>query len=231
MKEVVLLNRTCSHTNHSETLIGLDKETGDFKTKGAQAYPSALNRQLAEVHLLSMIKRGPLGGMQKIGEETFEASRATKKAQKGEKLPVPPIASHWDKKKRWKEAFRWSWDHPEHINVLEAKCLLAALRHKTRRSSSWGKRHLFFTDSQVTLGSLSKGRSSRPGMNWVCRVSAGLSLGFDLRLYIRWVPTKRNLADGPSRGFGIGPAPLEPRVVMPRSSALKLPENFKVITG
>ena len=68
----------------------------------------------------------------------------------------------------------------------------------------WNKRVLIFTDSLVTLGALSKGRSSARQLLRVCRQAAAVQLGCRIRLYLRWVPSERNLADGPSRGGPIG---------------------------
>eukprot|EP00969_Alexandrium_andersonii_P284055 12558463-Alexandrium_andersonii.AAC.1 len=78
---------------------------------------------------------------------------------------------------------------------------------------------MLFVDSQVTLCCLSKGRSSRLALNYVCRRVAAHSLAFDARLAVRWVPTKRNHADGPSRGepLGVGSGSVEARVRLPDS--------------
>ena len=39
------------------------------------------------------------------------------------------------------------------------------------------------------------------------RMAAAAQLAFGLRPYLRWVESKRNMADGPSRGYPIGVAP------------------------
>ena len=80
---------------------------------------------------------------------------------------------------------------------------------------------------------MSKGRSSRPALNYVCRRIAALGLACELVPVIRWVPTKRNHADGPSRGFGLGVAPEEepvPRVRLPGPSP-QMPEAFRQLSG
>ena len=170
-------------------------------------------------------------------EETIHRAGAYRDFMEGEKLPVPPISSHWSVMGRWHETFRWKWLVEEHINVLEAKAVVNAIRHKVRRISAWGARHLIFVDSQVTMGSLTKGRSSRPGMNYSCRKLGALTLLFGIKVYLRFVPTKRNYADGPSRGFGLGIAPesVPQRTVLPHTATAPaprgVPERFRNLAG
>ena len=97
-----------------------------------------------------------------------------------------------------------TWSREEHNNVLEARGVVNVLRHLSRASTVWNKRVLIFTDSLVTLGALSKGRSSARQLLRVCRQAAAVQLGCRIRIYLRWVPSERNLADGPSRGGPIG---------------------------
>ena len=46
-----------------------------------------------------------------------------------------------------------------------------------------------------------KGRSSRPGLNRLCRVAGAFQAGLGIRWRLRRVETKRNAADSPSRRF------------------------------
>ena len=56
------------------------------------------------------------------------------------------------------------------------------------------------TYSQMILGCFRKGRSSNRGLLYLSRRLAGLTFGYNVRLVLRYVPSHRNLADGPSRG-------------------------------
>ena len=116
-------------------------------------------------------------------------------------------------------------------DILELKAALNVLRHKMRQRDAWRRRHLLMVDSQVALGAISKGRSSQPGVNDVCRKLGALQLAYGIRIYSRWVPMKWNVADGPSRGHPIGPAPesVPARVRFPRLDSM--PEEFKRFTG
>ena len=55
-------------------------------------------------------------------------------------------------------------------------------------------------------GVLQKGRSSATSLLRLARVACGISLALGIRGYYRWVPSQWNMADGPSRGVGIGAA-------------------------
>ena len=120
---------------------------------------------------------------------------------------VPPASEVWDPLDRWHERFRVQWDRPEHINVLELRTAVMALRHCARSRHCWDTRVLCFTDSLVTLGVLTKGRSSSRALLGLARSAAAMQLVLGLRPYWRHIETHRNHADGPSRGFPIGHAP------------------------
>ena len=92
----------------------------------------------------------------------------------------------------------------EHNNILEARAALAAARHLARSSKNWAKRHLLFTDSMVVLGAFGKGRSSSPALLRLCRRWALFRVLLQMRVYLRYVPTDLNHADGPSRQMAIG---------------------------
>ena len=47
-------------------------------------------------------------------------------------LPSPAIGPGWDPIERWSEVFRWKWQEEDHISVLEARVLLAAVRRALR---------------------------------------------------------------------------------------------------
>eukprot|EP00974_Lingulodinium_polyedra_P076535 7407711-Lingulodinium_polyedra.AAC.1 len=150
----------CPHGGHPP-LIGVDAG-GAFRTKAAQAYPSGLCRELAALHLEEMLARGPLAGRVPLCGALLGRAAASLEAERGQHLPVPPIADHWSRLERWRLLFSWKWADAEHINLLELRAVLAAVRHVARQPGGPGRRHLVFVDSQVTLGAGSKGRSSRP---------------------------------------------------------------------
>ena len=82
--------------------------------------------------------------------------------------------------------------------------MLLCPSHLSRTSKAWRKRVLLFTDSMVTMGALMKGRSSARALLRQCRVSAVIQMMCRIRLYLRWVPSEKNYADGPSRAGPVG---------------------------
>eukprot|EP00972_Heterocapsa_arctica_P088260 13015012-Heterocapsa_arctica.AAC.1 len=74
----------------------------------------------------------------------------------GDKVRAPAVGANWDDIERWRELFRWKWKHPEHINLLEMRTGLAAVRRAVRDKRAWGKRIMLIGDSLVTIGAFSK---------------------------------------------------------------------------
>ena len=86
----------------------------------------------------------------------------------GTRVLCPEIGPCWDPAGRWREPTRWLWRAPEHINVLEARAAMGVVQKMLEKGNLFGQRLFVFSDSQVTIGALAKGRSSRPLLNYVC---------------------------------------------------------------
>jgi len=212
------LSRPCCGRDHTP-LLGKD-DHGEFLTKATQAYPADLCSCLSQVtaERLDYLGHG--------SKEEWPLDSKLEDASMGEKLPVPPVASHWDDL-RWRLLFKTRWRLEEHINVLEARTVALTVTRMCTSTETWGRRIQIQVDSQVTLAALSKGRSSRKPLNHIARRVASQVLAFGLKLILRWVPTKRNQADGPSRGQGVGPANLSDSP----GPASGLPTSFKHLQG
>jgi hypothetical protein len=94
---------------------------------------------------------------------------------------------------------RWQRPEIEHINILEARALGTAIRWVLSFPHSVGRRLLAFSDSQVVVSSVSKGRSSSFSLLRRLRYLASLLLASGLLLTMRWIPSAANPADSPSR--------------------------------
>jgi len=193
----------CCHSKHEKVLVGVDPVTGHFRSRGAQAYPPLMCEDLAKSHLEAWDLRPPLCD-DRQAETLIWEQQTQKLPDLGQKVPVPEVGPSWDALDRWHLDVAWKWKTPEHNNVLEARAAVAAFQRATKSSHSWGKRILLISDSQVTIGALSKGRSSVMILNRLCRRMAAMVLGFQIKPYLRYVRTWRNIADGPSRGAGLG---------------------------
>ena len=114
---------------------------------------------------------------------------------------VPGVGPHFVKRP-WTCVWRHQWRRAEHINVLEGISLVRAAERVSESQGRLGRQHLILTDSQVVLGVVQKGRSSVPRLNRFARRLAALTLGYRQHFLFRWISTKINPADGPSRSFG-----------------------------
>ncbi len=108
------------------------------------------------------------------------------------------------------------WRDREHINILELRAVQTALRWATSRPAGVDCRLLLLVDSSVSVYALNKGRSSSRPMLRRLRAIAALVLASGLRVFTRWVPSKFNPADEPSRRFDQNrPRPQVPRPPRP----------------
>ena len=113
---------------------------------------------------------------------------------------VPGVGRHFVRRS-WTCVWRHKWSRVDHINVLEGVSLVRAAERATQSIGRLKRQHLILTDSRVVLGLCQKGRSSRPGLNRITRRLAALALGYRQVFLFRWISTKINPADGPSRSF------------------------------
>ena len=87
-----------------------------------------------------------------------------------------------------------------HINVCEHRGRRSWLRKLVRDPQNHGTRQLLGLDSQVTVGSAAKGRSSAKAINHECRKTMPLLIAAEIQEGIFWVRSASNPADGPSPG-------------------------------
>ena len=100
----------------------------------------------------------------------------------------------------WKTVLSCTWEvEGDHINSLECRALLLALRWRSRSAASLGKRFLHLVDSMVALGAFAKHRSNSRAFNYLVTRSAALQLAFGMTPILAHVRTSRNPADFPSR--------------------------------
>ena len=114
-------------------------------------------------------------------------------------MPPSPVPEAWSNR-RWRLGAQQQWRNPEHNNITEGRCVVMAVQRLSRCRKGRQCRMLVVTDSLVVLGSFRKGRSSNQGFLYLSRRLAGLTMGYNIRVALRYVPSERNMADGPSRG-------------------------------
>jgi len=193
-----LLSKRCSHGRGAHITLEGKNEEGIFLTSFAQEYPAALCKTLAE--LFFPIFRGSPRSW-----NSHDILYQTKQLQT--RIKVPQISTFWKDSKQWKLVFAGKFKDTEHQNVLEMRGILAAVRHLARSKTNWNCRHLIFTDSMVGLGAFGKGRSSSPTLLRLCRRFMLFRVVLGMRIYLRYIETSCNHADGPSRGAAVGVHP------------------------
>ena len=95
-----------------------------------------------------------------------------------------------------------------HINIGELRAALAAEAWVGRRWPS--RRYVHLQDSQVSLATLVKGRSSSGSLNTELKKSLGDYLGFNVKASYGFIKTHLNPADDPTRGKAVRPAVEDP---------------------
>jgi hypothetical protein len=100
----------------------------------------------------------------------------------------------------WSTIVSSPWKRSEHINVLELRSLCTAVRWLLSRKDP-GRRAMIFSDSQVVIGAVSKGRSSSQRLLRRIRHLSALLLASGFQLRLHYVRSVDNPADGPSRGL------------------------------
>ena len=103
-------------------------------------------------------------------------------------------------KRRWRVAAKYAFSdraRRSSQNVRELRGIhLGVKRIRTRN-----RKIIFFSDSEVAIGALKKGRSSSPGVNFYCRRICAEAVVRNVTIIFRHIAGKNNFADAPSRGM------------------------------
>ena len=101
---------------------------------------------------------------------------------------------------KWKTVIANTWQREgEHINQLEARAYVLALRWRLRSIGGVGCRFLHAVDSLVTMGAMVKGRSSSHRLRHIVLRGNALLLAGHLHPSLIYVRSHENPADAPSR--------------------------------
>ena len=107
----------------------------------------------------------------------------------------------WRSTSRRKVLLRGVWRRQENITMQEVRAVGLLGRHLARSQGDWNQRYLLMVDSSSTIGCYTKGRSSVWGHLIQCRRLLAIYVMTGIKFIFRWVSTKFNFADGPSRGW------------------------------
>ena len=102
---------------------------------------------------------------------------------------------------RWRVLFApFHRSKTEHNTISEMRAVHQALKHYVGSFQNWHTRFIILSDAGAAIGAFSKGRSSSHLANSLCRRVCVLCCVADIRVYLRWIRSEHNPADGPSRG-------------------------------
>ena len=97
----------------------------------------------------------------------------------------------------WKTVSSWRWKGQSHINVLETAATLKLYRDLAREGGD--VKFVYLSDSHVARSSLARGRTSSTALRPLMKQSSSLCIGYGLYPSGRFVPTRWNPADHPTR--------------------------------
>eukprot|EP00971_Amphidinium_carterae_P216921 4306208-Amphidinium_carterae.1 len=101
---------------------------------------------------------------------------------------------------QFRERVRYKFAYEDHINALEGRAWLTAVKLLSAAPSNRSCRPLFLNDSQVWCHVAQRGRSSSRRLNRIMQRALPWLMSMDLYPVMLWVGTKYNPADDPTRG-------------------------------
>ena len=104
-------------------------------------------------------------------------------------------ASWWN----WEPVFHCRWGNQEHINSLELRAIVLAVRYHISRRAAVSTRIFHLTDSYVCMSVIGKGRSGSKKLAFVLKQLNSMLLASDLYLVIGHVESSQNPTDEASR--------------------------------
>jgi hypothetical protein len=193
--------RRCAHPHGHPGLLGRSV-SGALKTASGGAFSSELAQCVAPELLGGALAKVGAG---EILPPLVHSSPVSGVALPGSKLRAPSISRSWDDIEKWRELYRWDWKQKgEPTNTTESRVIVSGLRHLSRNSKTHGARIVFATDNLAALAVFSRGRSSRAPLLQLSRLAAAMILCFGWSMIFRWVESRRNHLDGPSRRRKLG---------------------------
>ncbi|CAK0819790.1 unnamed protein product [Prorocentrum cordatum] len=110
--------------------------------------------------------------------------------------PRQPISPGW---RRRRTAAQFSWREAAHINEVEMRAFLSALKWRLSAETNHERKFLHALDSQVSIAALAKFRSGSIQLNGVARKVAALVMALGSAAAPGFCRTGDNPADAPSR--------------------------------
>lgn len=113
-------------------------------------------------------------------------------------FPRQSVSADWW---NWSLCFSCRWGKKDHINSLELRAIVLAIKQRILREKETEVRFVHITDSYVNMSILSKGRTSSDMMLFQLRKYAALIFGFNLYPLLAHVESTENPTDEASRDY------------------------------
>lgn len=174
------------------TAPGSSADLATFLTRPPMSGPRKQLTQGKELHLVKKLLN-----MVSIKGEDILISSATEETLRYHRLRASVPSNLWV----WRTVCGWTWKGSrEHINNLEMRAVLCALKWRIIKQKTQRQRLVHLTDSLVCLHTLTRGRtSSRKLRRTVACINSLLLLSQNSAVWT-YVHTALNPADAPSRG-------------------------------
>ena len=115
-------------------------------------------------------------------------------------VPRQSVEAAWWK---WEPVFKVAWSMREHINVLELRSILLAVKYQITHLGVSHLRIFHVSDSFVAMSVVAKGRTGSLQLARILKVLNAHLLGFGLTLAIGHGESTENLTDGERRALEI----------------------------
>ena len=119
----------------------------------------------------------------KAGQDYIMVEALMASVNIGDCLPVPEVAETMDELRSWMELTRRQREQEECTRVFEPRGGAAAIESTSRRGSGKNCRALTLNGSQVTLGTMSRGKSFAKRLNAMARRVATIGLDHNSKFY------------------------------------------------
>ena len=176
----------CKRDSSIEDVSKMGSQREAWRFKGSDPKPAPRRQTVQKLDVLSDVA-------------TVKPSVSSGELVFSENQDFKEIPQSFLKDEDWQLCVSAKMSIREHITLLEGRGIVAALRHKLRNSSMFGKRHLHLNDNLAAVLITDKGRTSSPSMLRVSRRITALLLASGCLLVPRWIPSEWNVADKGSR--------------------------------
>ncbi|CAK9091403.1 Protease PrsW (Protease responsible for activating sigma-W) [Durusdinium trenchii] len=111
----------------------------------------------------------------------------------------PEVGHDFMNEKAWHPLWNSHITHKEPVHMIEARSILAAVKHRSRDHHRHRKKILILNDNMSVVLALQKGRCHNYGLLRVIRRISAHALATGQRFHIRWLASELNVADKGSR--------------------------------